>query len=108
MLDSIRRKIRRFLKASSKREHSIPSETRFIPNFDRKQGEYYCRLLISGGRGKMLGEEILQQLDQGYLFPSTYERLSRWVNPEREEYSAQPLALKISLLLFGKRISRQG
>jgi hypothetical protein len=62
--------------------------------------------LKSGPRGVTLGREILRQLNQGYLDQSTYERLSRWVNPYRDEDFAQPIAAEISALLFGEEIER--
>jgi len=78
----------------------------FKSDFDRKRVEDLCMLLVNGKRGKTLGKEILGQLDQGYLDESTYERLSRWVNPERAEPFAQPIAAEISRELFGEEIQR--
>jgi len=79
---------------------------RFIASCDRKRVENLCDDLLNGRRGVTLGREILMQLDQGYLNQSTYERLSRWVNPKKPEPSAQPIAAEISLLLFGEEIER--
>lgn len=79
---------------------------KFIANYNRRRVENLCKALKNGGRGVTLGREILEQLDQGCLVQSTYERLSRWVNPERPEPFAQPIAAEISMLLFGKEIER--
>jgi transcriptional regulator with XRE-family HTH domain len=65
-----------------------------------------CHNLISGRRGATLGKEILAQLKTGRLTPKTYARLSRWVNPEREEPFAQPIAAEISRELYGREIER--
>lgn len=79
---------------------------KFQPNYDRKRVEYLCHALINGPRGVTLGREILEQLDQGYLNQSTYERLSRWVNPKKPEPFAKGIAAEISMLLFGETIER--
>jgi hypothetical protein len=78
----------------------------FKSDYNKNRVVHLCNLLITKKRGKMLGEEILQQLDQGFLNQSTYERLSRWVNPDRAEHFAQPIAAKISKELFGEEIQR--
>jgi transcriptional regulator with XRE-family HTH domain len=78
----------------------------FRNGYDRERVEKLCSALINGQRGATLGKEILSQLDQGYLEKATYERLSRWVNPERAERFAQPIASKLSKLLYGKEIDR--
>jgi hypothetical protein len=65
-----------------------------------------CNLLIEKRRGKTLGDEIKAQLNQKFLNQSTYERLSRWVNPARNESFAQPIAAEISMELFGEEIKR--
>ena len=65
-----------------------------------------CNTLIEGRRGATLGKEILAQLATGRLTPKTYARLSRWVNPEREEPIAQPIAAEISRELYGTEIER--
>lgn len=78
----------------------------FKSDYDRKRVEGLCKLLIEGERGKTLGKEILEQLGQGHLDEPTYRRLSRWVNPERAEYFAQPIAAEISRELFGEKIQR--
>ena len=73
---------------------------------DLDRTQELCRMLIEGARGKMLGDEVLQQLASGCLTKGTYERLSRWVNPEKPEPEAMPVAEAISYELFGYRISR--
>jgi hypothetical protein len=78
----------------------------FKTDYDRSRVEKLCNALKSGPRGVTLGREILRQLNQGYLDQSTYERLSRWVNPYRDEDFAQPIAAEISALLFGEEIER--
>lgn len=65
-----------------------------------------CNLLIEKRRGKTLGDEIKEQINQKYLDQYTYERLSRWVNPERSEPFAQPIAAELSMELFGEEIER--
>lgn len=65
-----------------------------------------CNLLIEKRRGKTLGDEIKAQIDQKYLDQSSYERLSRWVNPARDEHFAQPIAAELSMELFGEEIER--
>lgn len=78
----------------------------FKNDYNRNYVEHLCNVLKNGRRGVTLGREILMQLDQDYLDQSTYQRLSRWVNPERPEPFAQPIAAKISVLLFGEEIER--
>ena len=78
----------------------------FLTNFNRKQAIEVIDLLVNGKRGRMLGREISDQLDNGYLTHKTYSRLSRWVNPKKSEPFVQPIALKLSMLLYGKKISR--
>jgi len=79
---------------------------KFKTNYNRKRVEDLCNVLIKGGRGVTLGKYVLKQLDQGYLNRSTYEMLSKWVNPKRAEYFAQPIAAEISEILFGEKIKR--
>jgi hypothetical protein len=78
----------------------------FVANYDRERVERLCKSLINGPRGVTLGREILEQLGQGFLNQSTYERLSRWVNPKRPEPFARGMAAEISILLFGEEIER--
>ena len=84
----------------------IEDPSTFRNGYDRGRVEKLCNALINGQRGATLGKEILSQLDQGYLEKATYERLSRWVNPGRAEHFAQPIASKLSKLLYGKEIER--
>ncbi len=44
-----------------------------------------CDMLIDDGRGKMLGDEIKAQVCSRYIKRETYERLSRWAHPKRDE-----------------------
>ena len=92
--------------APQKGEESMDFDRNFKTNYDRSRIEHLCNALKNGPRGVTLGREILSQLDQGYLDQSTYERLSRWVNPYRDEDFAQPIAAEISMLLFGEEIER--
>lgn len=78
----------------------------FQSGCDKMRVENLCNILICGKRGKTLGKEILSQLNQNYLHQATYNRLSRWVNPERAEPFAQPIAAEISMQLFGEEIQR--
>jgi hypothetical protein len=66
-----------------------------------------CHILIEKRRGKTLADEILRDLDTGYISDETYRRLSRWCNPARSEPDAQPIAEKISKQLFGDVIRRK-
>jgi hypothetical protein len=86
---------------SKRKEYRIIQST-----CDKSNVVKLCNLLIEKRRGKTLGDEIKAQIDQKYLDQSTYERLSRWVNPERDEPFAQPIAAEISRELFGEEIER--
>lgn len=79
---------------------------RFSRSPNARRVRLLCRQLIELRRGKMLGDEVLRQLPLGELTDKTYARLSRWVNPARTERHAQPIALEISLELYGRRIGR--
>lgn len=84
----------------------ISPNRKFITGYDRKRVERLCNELVNGTRGIELGREILKQLNQGYLTTATYNKLSRWVNPFKPEYSAQPIAEEISIILFAEKIER--
>ena len=73
---------------------------------DLGRAEELCQMLVEGTRGRTLGEEVLQQLASRYLTQQAYGRLARWVNPEKPEPEAMPIAEAISWELFGYRISR--
>ena len=73
---------------------------------DLEHASKLCNNLINGRRGTTLGNEILAQMEMRRLKPKTYARLSRWVNPEREEPFAQPIAAEISRELYGTEIER--
>jgi len=75
-------------------------------NYDLQRVNELCGMLIKDGRGKMLGDEIMAQVGSGYIQRETYDRLSRWAHPEREERDAQPVAENLSYELFGFVISR--
>jgi hypothetical protein len=92
--------------APRKEEESMDPYREFINNYDRSHAEQLCDELKKGSRGVTLGRNILKQLDQGHLNPETYKMLSRWVNPQRAEHFAQPIAAEISMLLFGEEIER--
>jgi len=64
------------------------------------------KLIAKGTRGFELGVEVRRHYRRKYLRHSTYERLSRWVNPRRSEPFAQPIAAEISRELFGIEIQR--
>lgn len=78
----------------------------FKSGYDPERVGKLCNALISGPRGRTLGRQILKQLDQGSLEKATYEMLSRWVNPARTQSFAQPIASRISKILYGKEIER--
>ena len=77
-------------------------------NFDCVRVTELCQILIGGPRAKMLGREILEQFSTGYLTGRTYQRLSKWADPDRAEWDVQPFAEAICYELFGMRISRVG
>jgi len=89
-----------------KEEVAEDFDRKFKTDYDRSRVEKLCNALKNGPRGVTLGRDILKQLDRGYLDQATYERLSRWVNPYRDEDFAQPKAAEISVLLFGEEIER--
>jgi len=89
-----------------KGEKPMDFNREFLNNYDRNRVEHLCKTLQNGGRGVTLGRDIIKQLDQGYLEVETYKMLSRWVNPQRAEHFAQPIAAEISMLLFGEEIER--
>jgi hypothetical protein len=63
-------------------------------------------MLIEDRRGKMLGDEILAQIGSGDIQRETYDRLSRWAHPKRDEPNARPVAENLSCEFFGFVISR--
>jgi hypothetical protein len=65
-----------------------------------------CDILIDDRHGKMLGDEIKAQVGSRYIKRETYERLSRWVHPKRDEPKVQPVAENLSYELLGFMISR--
>jgi nitroreductase len=67
--------------------------------------EKLCKIVIIVGRGKMVSEQILNELDTGSLTEKTRNKLSKWVNPRRDEL-IQPVFEVISEELFGYRIER--
>jgi hypothetical protein len=84
----------------------ISPHRKFVDGYDKKRIIKLCNILKNGSRGVTLGKEILSQLNQGYLKRTTYDKLSRWVNPRKPEYFAQPISAEISRLLFSEEIPR--
>jgi len=62
--------------------------------------------ILRDGRGKELSVAVLKDIENKSLRYTTYVQLSRWVNPDRAEARATPIAEAISYELFGVRISR--
>ena len=65
-----------------------------------------CEHPIQERRGKMISEQILKELDSGYLKRKTKNWLSKWVNPDRKEPKVQDTFMAICIELFGHRIAR--
>ena len=82
------------------------SDEKIRKDCDRNRVEKLADILIQGTRGRTLGREIKGQIRKKRLSHSTYAKLSRWVNPERAEPFAQPIASEISIELFGEEIQR--
>jgi transcriptional regulator with XRE-family HTH domain len=66
-----------------------------------------CKYPIQQRRGKMVCEQILKELDTGFLKKKTRDWLSKWVNPARKEPRVEDAFRDISIELFGHRISRR-
>ena len=65
-----------------------------------------CKHPIQQRRGKMVCEQILRELDSGYLIQKTKKWLSKWVNPARREPKVEDTFQAICKELFGHRIGR--
>lgn len=79
----------------------------FRKNCDLNRARELCKQPIQARRGKMICEQILKELDSGYLCEKTKDWFSKWVNPARTE-EIQPVFEQISIELFGHRIGRSG
>lgn len=77
----------------------------FRRDCDLNRTKELCKEPIKARRGKMICEQILKELNSGYLCEKTKDWLSKWVNPARTE-EVQPIFEKISKELFGHRIGR--
>ncbi len=71
-----------------------------------KRVRILCDGPIKERRGKMICDQILKELESGYLTEATTNWLAKWVNPRRSEPKVQPAFEAISRELFGRRISR--
>lgn len=85
----------------------MPKIFPFHRNCDLKRLKKLCKIVVIIGRGKMVSEQILNELDTGALTEKTRNQLSKWVNPRRDEL-IQPVFEVISEELFGYRIERSG
>jgi len=65
-----------------------------------------CKHPIQQRRGKMVCEQILRELNSGYLIEKTKKWLSKWVNPARREPKVEDTFQAICKELFGHRIAR--
>jgi transcriptional regulator with XRE-family HTH domain len=65
-----------------------------------------CKHPIRQRRGKMICEQILRELDSGYLTKKTKKWLSKWVNPARREPKVESTFKAMCKELFGHRIAR--
>lgn len=65
-----------------------------------------CKHPIQQRRGKMVSEQILKELDNGFLWKKTRNWLSKWVNPHRKEPKVEDTFKAICKELFGHRIAR--
>ena len=65
-----------------------------------------CKHPIQQRRGKMVCEQILKELDSGFLKKETKKWLSKWVNPHRREPKVEDTFNAICMELFGHRIAR--
>lgn len=83
-----------------------PELSVFRHRYNRQTVVAACEELIAARRGKMLGDEILTQLDSRHLSEKTFARLCRWVHPRKKESFAQPLAEEICRELYGRTFSR--
>jgi hypothetical protein len=64
-----------------------------------------CHEPIQQRREKQVCEQILSEIDSGYLVKSTVYWLSKWVHPKRKE-NIKSTFEKISIELFGEKIDR--
>jgi len=73
---------------------------------DKQRVRKYCESIIRIGRGKMVCERILKELDSGHLTKETRNQFSKWVNPARREPKVEDIFQDLSQELFGYRIGR--
>jgi hypothetical protein len=79
---------------------------RFRENCNIERARKLCQEPIQKRRGKMVCEQILKELDSGFIKQSTKDWLSKWVNPARKEPKVMDTFREISVELFGRKISR--
>ncbi len=80
--------------------------TRFRQGCDVARVRELCRIPIEENRGKMVCEQILEELPTGELADYTRNWLSKWVHPRRREPRVQHVFDEISMELFGRLIPR--
>ena len=73
----------------------------FRKECDKKRVRLHCEEIIIIGRGKMVCEQILNELESDYLTERTKDWLSKWVNPARREPKVEHIFNAISKELFG-------
>lgn len=78
----------------------------FQEGCDKECVRSYCEEIIQIGRGKMVCEQILSELESGCLTEKTKNWLSKWVNPARREPKVESIFNAMSKELFGYRIGR--
>lgn len=89
-----------------KGENKMSERFHFRKNCDVDRVRELCEHPIQQRRGKMICEQMLRELDSGYLTQKTKKWLSKWVNPARREPKVEDTFKAICNELFGHRIAR--
>jgi len=83
-----------------------PKKFHFREGCNKERVRKYCESIIRTGRGKMVCEKILKELESGHFTEGTRDQLSKWVNPARREPKVEDIFQNLSHELFGYRIGR--
>ncbi|MHC4574746.1 MAG: helix-turn-helix domain-containing protein [Planctomycetota bacterium] len=93
-------------KKAKKGDKKMSERFYFREECDIERVRELCMHPIRQRRGKMVCEQILKELDSGFLTKNSKNWLSAWVNPDRREPKVEDSFKAICNELFGRRIAR--